>query len=232
VTSASPIKPIARPNIRDDVYALLRSGILNHVYPPGHRLDLDELEQQLQVSRTPLKEALHKLESEGLIQILPRRGTFVSEIDPKNIVESYDVRLALELFIASIVVQKIDADEIAQLREIRQQMHNLLAGSESDDTIERYIHLDQEFHVRIVEASGNDRLIEIYRTIGGPLQMARLYQKFDRAVYLRYTEPEHDAILQALEERQVAALQDAFDAHVQRAKGRVLHLVDSTQPQG
>jgi GntR family transcriptional regulator, rspAB operon transcriptional repressor len=231
VTSASPIKPIARPYIRDDVYTLLRNGILYNVYPPGHRLDLDELEQQLQVSRTPLKEALHKLESEGLVQILPRRGTFVSEIDPKNIVESYDVRLALELFIAPIVVQKIDADELAQLREIRQQMHNLLIGSESDDTIERYIHLDQDFHVQIVQTSGNDRLIEIYRTIGGPLQMARLYQKFDRTVYLRYTEPEHDAILRALEERQDAALQAAFDAHVRRAKGRVLHLVDSTQPQ-
>ena len=232
MTSASPIKPIVRPNIRDDIYALLRNGILYNVYPPGHRLDLDELEQQLQVSRTPLKEALHKLESEGLIQILPRRGTFVSEIDPKNIVESYDVRLALELFIAPIVVQKIGADELAQLRKILQQMHDLLTGKESDDTIERYIHLDQDFHVQIVQASGNERLIEIYRTIGGPLQMARLYQKFDRAVYLRYTEPEHNAILQALEERQDAALQAAFDAHVQRAKGRVLNLVDATQPQG
>jgi DNA-binding GntR family transcriptional regulator len=232
VTAESPIKPISRPSIRDDVYVLLRNGILNHIYPPGHRLDLDELEQQLQVSRTPLKEALHKLESEGLIQILPRRGTFVSEIDPKNIVESYDVRLALELFIAPIIVQKIGADELARLRQILQQMHELLTGSESDDTIERYIDLDQDFHVQIVQISGNDRLIEIYRTIGGPLQMARLYQKFDRAVYLHYTEPEHNAILQALEDRQDAALQAAFDAHVQRAKGRVLNLVDSTQPQG
>jgi DNA-binding GntR family transcriptional regulator len=88
------------------------------------------------------------------------------------------------------------------------------------------------FHVQIVQVSGNDRLIEIYRTIGGPLQMARLYQKFDREVYLRYTEPEHDAILQALEARNETVLRSACAAHVQRAKGRVLNLVDSTQPQG
>lgn len=226
VPPAHPITPISRLSIRDDVYLLLRRGILNHSYPPGHRLDLDELSNQLQVSRTPVKEALHKLETEGLIQILPRRGTFVTSLDAKNIAESYDVRLALECFVIPIVMKYITDNDIQHLRDIRNQMRAALTEKPFDEVIERYTKLDQEFHVQIILPSGNDRLLEIYRAIGGPLQMARLYSKFDAAVYNNYTEPEHDAIMQAIDKRDCEGLKNALTAHVERAKIRVLKLIE------
>ena len=223
---------VNRASIRDDVYALLRNGILNHSYPPGHRLDLDDLSNQLQVSRTPLKEALHKLETEGLIQILPRRGTYVTSLDVKNISESYDVRLALECFVGPIVVKKMAGADVARLREIKTHMRALLNETDFAVAIEQYIKLDQAFHVHIVTLSGNDRLIEIYRTIGGPLQMARILNKFDANDYLKYTEPEHEAIVQAMEKRDGAALQTAMTKHVERAKARILKRIDRSNLNG
>lgn len=222
------VAPITRVNIRDDVYALLRNNILNHAYPPGHRLDLDDLSNQLKVSRTPVKEALHKLETEGLIQILPRKGTFVTSIDPKSVSEGYDVRLALEVHIVPAVIANITADDIAQLEDLRHRMRASLQESNFKVALEQYTALDQEFHVLIVSAGGNERLTEIYRTVGGPLQMARLYYKFDAEVYRNFTEPEHTAIMTALSQRDVAALQSAVIQHIQRAKARVLNL-NSTQ---
>ena len=92
--------------------------------------------------------------------------------------------------------------------------------------IERYTKLDQEFHVQIILPSGNDRLLEIYRAIGGPLQMARLYSKFDAAVYTNYTEPENDAIMQAIDKRDCEGLKNALTEHVEQAKTRVLKLIE------
>ncbi len=230
-TSGQTTMPsVRRMNIRDDVYDLLRGGILNHSYPPGHRLDLDELSQQLQVSRTPVKEALHRLEGEGLIQILPRRGTFVSALDATNIAESYDVRLALERFVAQTVVRNISERDVQGLRDMRTRMQALLQEPNFTSAVERYIKLDQEFHNHIMTCSGNARLLTIYRTVGGPLQLARVLNKFDVADYRNCTEPEHGAILKSIESRDGAALQAALTQHIERAKARVLARISQPMP--
>ncbi len=219
---AIPMVPLRRLNIRDDVYVLLRSGILNHNYPPGRRLDLEYLSNQLQVSRTPVKEALHRLESEGLVQILPRRGTFVTALDPVTISESYDVRIALEQFVAGAAAQNATPADVQALRDIQRQMQHELAAPDFSVAVERYIRLDQDFHTLIVGLGKNARLLEVYRTIGGPLQLARILNKFDAGDYLAYTEPEHSAIISAVASRDSKALKRALTQHVEFAKGRVM----------
>ena len=99
-------------NIREEVYKLIRQRILDHNYPPGFRFDLSELETQLGISRTPLKEALQRLEIEGLVEIRPRRGTFVSQIDTQELMDNYGVRHALELYIARTALADVDQSKI------------------------------------------------------------------------------------------------------------------------
>ena len=97
--------------LRDEVYDLLRERILSLRYPPNFRFDLSALEEQLGISRTPLKEAMQRLEAEGLVDIRPRRGTFVTGFDPQDIAESYDVRRVIECAAAETLAAYVtDAD--------------------------------------------------------------------------------------------------------------------------
>ncbi|MBX7213171.1 MAG: GntR family transcriptional regulator [Thermoflexales bacterium] len=221
-THTGTVAPIVHPNIRDDVYDHLRRAILGHVYPPGQRLDLDELSTQLGVSRTPIKEALHRLEAEGLVTIAPRRGTFVTDIDVTALMDGYGVRLAFELYAADAIVAAITDADIARLRGILDEMHALLEGPDFGSAFEKYIILDQHFHSGLIALAGNRRMDEIYSTIGGPLHMARILSRFTADDYLRYTEIEHQAILRAAIARDAAALKTEMANHIKLARQRVL----------
>lgn len=216
------IIPINHANIRDDVYELLRRGILGHDYPPGYRFDLNDLSARLRVSRTPVKEALHRLETEGLVTIYPRRGTYVTTLDPQEIADGYGVRLALERYAAESIARNTTDADVARLWADRREMRALLDAPDFAAVVNDYISLDQSFHVDIVDLSRNRRLVDIYRTVGGPLHMARILSRFTVGDYLKFTEPEHDAIMAAIERRDAIALADAMTAHVERAKRRIL----------
>ena len=86
------LPPINSPKISEVIYDILREKIVSHEIPQGERLDLYEIEKRLGVSRTPLKEALNRLEMEGLIQIFPRSGTYVTNANVEYIVKSFDFK--------------------------------------------------------------------------------------------------------------------------------------------
>src|SRR5712692_5955504 len=129
-------------NISDGVYEFLRRRILDHEYPPGYRFDLSGLADELGISRTPIREAMHRLEAEGLVDILPRRGTFVTTIELQEIAEGFDVRCALERFAAEIAACVATDEEIAHLRAILSEMRQLLAVVDYQSVVQKYIALD------------------------------------------------------------------------------------------
>lgn len=224
------ITPIKHANISDDVYAVLRREILRHDYPPGHRFDLNDLSSRLRVSRTPVKEALHRLEGEGLVDNLPRRGTFVTTPDRRNIDEGYGIRLALELHAADAVVRSLTLAQLAGLRSVQARMRDLLDAPDFGAVVEQYIQLDQTFHTDIMALAGNRRMVGIYKIVGGPLQLARILSQFSADDFRRYTEVEHDAIVRALEARDVSALKAAMTAHILRAQRRVVASLGGQPP--
>lgn len=211
--------------IGDEVYKLLRTRIVSHEYPSGFRFDLSRLELELEISRTPLKEALHRLEVEGLVVIRPRRGTFVISIDRKRVAENFEVRRALELYAGEIVVRAASNEEIARLKALADKMRILLANHDYQSVVEKYIRLDHEFHNLLVSFARNERLIEVFKQIEVYAQIARVRQKFTRSDSM-HTESEHDAILTALERRDAPALAVALSDHIELSKARVLKVLE------
>ncbi len=225
--TAEDNKKLNLVNIRDQVYNVLLERVLNHEYPPGFRFDLSQLEDQLGVSRTPLKEALHRLQAEGLIEIRPRRGTYVISIDSQDVAESFDVRCILECAAAEIAVQKASDEEIEQLQTLAKQMRQLLRSDGYQIIVGQYIELDRQFHRTLVNMAHNKRLAEICKQLDTHMQIAHVRQKFILADSKKHTETEHDAIIQALQQRDVENLVQLLAQHINQSKQRTLKVLDS-----
>lgn len=212
---------VSRANIRDTVYALLRRRILTHKYPPGFRFDVRDMSTQLGVSQTPVKEALQRLATEGLINIVPRRGTFVATFDTRDMSETYEVRMALERFAAPNAVANVTGADLDALGALLTRMADQIRAPDAAANLLEYVGLDFDFHCWIVALARNRRLDEIYAQVAGPLQLARVMSRLSPDAFIQHTEPEHAAIFKALEARDGSALADALAQHVERARARL-----------
>ena len=218
-------------SVRDEVYRILRERILHFAYPPGARLRLQELETALGVSRTPLREALQRLESEGLVDVRPRRGTFVMAVDPDEIRESYEMRAILESGAADIVVRTITDAEIAELERLHLAMGERLRSGDYQAIVSRFIELDRELHGLMIRFTRHRLLIAHHGEVDTLLYVARLRRRFDLPDSLR-TQEEHAAIVEALGRRRPGALRKAILRHIEGAVRRTMAALPDRDPAG
>lgn len=211
--------------LRDEAYELLRERILNREFPPGYRFDLSLLESQMGISRTPLKEALQRLEAEGLVEVRARRGTFVADADPQEIVDNFEVRCALQVHAVKLGLEKAADSEIERLQELVDAMHDLAERYTFQDALDRYLALDREFHQALVALAHNERLFEAHEQSDVYVHFARLKQDFG-APDLTDTEAEHDQIMEALVRRDVAAAVEAVERHTAQSKARMVKVLN------
>jgi DNA-binding GntR family transcriptional regulator len=212
---------ISRHKISDAAYEILREKIVSKEFAAGQRLDLDAIEGQLGISRTPIKEALARLEMEGLVTIVPRSGTYVTDPAPEEIAESFDVRRALEVCAIELAVQQLGDEDLEDLRAIVQELGDLAAAADRDAIYPRYLALDHQLHQKLVAFSGNQRLCQAHERENLHAQMARIrYRRSERE--LDVAQEEHERIIAALEAKDAEAAKAEMDAHLRRAKRSLL----------
>jgi len=164
---ALDIKAIAPPkNLHAPVYERIHEMILDGRLLPGDRIDEEAFSKALRVSRTPLREALHRLDQEGLASIQPRRGAFVADFTKAQILDLLELRETLEGFAARLASERGDQAALARLREFAQTADIVDARE--------LIHADRMFHQSVYEATGNLMLIETSRRINDQVQLVRL----------------------------------------------------------
>lgn len=196
---------------------MLLERILSRQLAPGQRLDVDEIADQLGVSRTPLKDALTRLSAEGLIEIRPRSGTYVTNPSIEDIEELFDVRRVLELYAAELAVRHITEPELKQGREIVRKLQKLVNERNWSDIYQDHIDLDHSLHRLIVEGSRNKQLKDLWEQVNTHVQIARVrYRRSESRLDLSMKE--HEEILAALEARDRKALQEALRQNIDRGK--------------
>lgn len=212
---------LTRPKISDEVYKALKERIVSRQFALGERLNLIQLEQQMGISRTPLKEALNRLAVEGLVEIQPRRGTFITDPTPHEIAESFDVRRILEVYAVEMAALRITNPQLEQLRKLIRRLRSLTDVEDWDQIYQEYVPLDYDLHRLIIKIAGNNRLQEIWEQVNLHGEMARI-RYGSSETELNLAQAEHEELLHAFETKDLPSLQQITSRHIDRAKRSIL----------
>lgn len=195
--------------LRDVVFHTLRQSILKGELQPGDRLLEIQLAKKLGVSRTPIREALRKLELEGLVLMVPRRGAEVAAITEKGLRDVLEVRRSLEELAIELAIQRMSDENIADLEEARIAFRESLS---SNDEI-RIAQADEHFHDVIYRGTYNDKLIQMLNNLRD--QMYRYRLEYIKDTGKRQTIlVEHENILNAVKTRNMELGRKAMREHI------------------
>ena len=191
------------------VYRALQDLLARHTFAPGQKLNVEALSRDLGVSRTPVWEALKKLEVEGVVRTRPRKGVYITALDADKAREIYVVREVVEGLAARLAARHITA---AELRALERSLDAQAAAGEAGD-VPAYSRTDIEFHNVIVQASRNDTLNRILRSLYGQILVLRL-QTLNLKDRIRPSILEHKRIFAALKSGNPAGAEAAARRHI------------------
>jgi len=164
--------------------------------------------QQLDLGRTPIREALQRLDSEGLVTVVPRRGTFVSDISVTDLQKIFELRIILEGFCARLAAQRISEDQIQKMEMVLRDLEELQDGNPS-----ALISIDKRFHRMLYRASDNEFLAETLDRLYD-LSLRLWYLVLNRLDDVRHAIEQHSQIIDALREGDEARAELLVQAHI------------------
>lgn len=199
----------------EQAYDVLRKKILNREYMPGEKLNLYKLSDEFQISRSPVKEAINQLEYEGLIEIIPRKGTYVTELKLDAFLEKLDARLMVELWAARKVIHTISASKIKEWSQIIQQMDDLL--NVKPFPFQKYNSLDMKFHTAIIDWEGSTTLKEFYSSLNTHVALSRIVQSTSLESTIKRHQ-DHWELYYAMENGNLEKFSNTLDKHIESMK--------------
>lgn len=205
----------------------LHARVLSGELPSGTRLRQEALAEEFGVSRTPVREALRKLQAGGLVELQPNRGAIVRGLSPREIRDAYEVRAALEALAAKLAAERVNREQLKRLTQAQGEFRAVLertaarrrGGREiGEPQVRRWGSANDDFHQTIHEASGNEvltaTLAQLHRSF--PRDLSRLVVSESTAM-LEANVREHEAILEALSRHDATAAYELMLKHVARA---------------
>jgi len=210
------VVPIA--SLADQAYAQVKAMIFDFALLPGDRFSESELAQRVQVSRTPLRQALQRLEREGFLQVFPKLGWQVAPLDFDTFDALYDLRVLIECH----AVQHLAAiEDRPQLKALAETWLVPAAERLTDST--DVGALDERFHALLVQGSGNREMERVHREITERIRIIRRLD-FTKGARVEATYDEHARILRAITRRRGDEAQRLLRAHIEQSKLEVRHI--------
>lgn len=203
--------------LRDVVFQTLRQAILRGELKPGERLMEIHLAQRLGVSRTPIREAIRKLELEGLVTMIPRRGAEVAQITEKSMNDVLEVRRAMDALCAELACDRITEEELAQLREACDRFEQ----SVNTGDVKKIAQADVALHDIIVHATGNQRLIQLVNNLAEQMYRYRFEYIKDFTQH-RHLIEEHRIIYEAIVQKDKETAAQAARTHIDNQEKAII----------
>lgn len=206
--------------LRDVVFNTLRRAILRGELVPGQRLMEIQLADKMGVSRTPVREAIRKLELEGLVVMIPRKGAEVAHISGKNLRDVLEVRRALEELAGELACERMTAEDFKKLEQANHKFASVLGS----DDITVLGQADEAFHGLIYQSTDNDRLVQMVNHLREQMYRYRiehLKDKNQRNILLQ----EHQDIMRALAARDVDAVRKAIRTHINKQEEQIARMI-------
>lgn len=206
--------------LRDVVFNTLRQAILRGELKPGERLMEIQLANKLGVSRTPIREAIRKLELEGLVLMIPRKGAEVADITEKSLMDVLEVRRALEELSVQLTCERITEEEI---RELGQAAENFKKTLKSKDITE-IAEADVRFHDVIYMATKNQKLIQLLNNLHEQMYRYRIEYLKNEEVYPKLIK-EHEEIIDRITKREKEAAAQIVCQHIDNQVSAVMDVI-------
>jgi DNA-binding GntR family transcriptional regulator len=217
----SPIRLEGYQPLRDMVFDVLMNAIMMGQLQPGERLLEVQLAEEMGVSRTPVREAIRRLELEGFVVMVPRKGAYVAGLSVNDVESVYEIRTALETLAVKLAAQRMEEEDFEQLDDLAKQMEQTWQEGNN----ENWVLLDARFHELLYKFSRNDRLVQMMGNIMEQLSRYRIISLAN--VEVRHNSlHEHKELIDALRRRDSEAAEKAAAKHIENTK---LSLIDMLQ---
>ncbi len=225
-----PLTPIDlnsyRP-LRELVFETVREAIITGQLPPGERIMETQLAEELGVSRTPVREAIRKLELEGLVAIIPRRGAYVAGLSLKDIIEVFEIRGALEGLAAALAAERITDEELDKLERHLVKSAELIGRAD----LEGMVEIDTGFHLLLYEASRNKRLANIISNLREQIHRFR-QTSLSYPGRMKDALEEHRKIVEAISARNPELARELAQEHIENAENSIMQVIRAEKAKG
>lgn len=210
------------PTLVESAYNNIKADIASSYLAPDEKINLKLLSSRYQVSETPIKQALNRLVSEGLVVTIPRKGMKVRRITAKEVEDSFDIRLMMDTFFVDSIIDAVCSDPALQSR-MQEVIHKQIALIRQTTTAVDYdtvYRLDYHFHELYISASRNEKALEVYQLLNPHVYSVYIYSRQSHERTLDGA-LEHQAILDAILEKNEKKVRDNIYSHIENAKNSV-----------
>ena len=221
-----PIRLDSYQPLREVVCESLREAIRTGVLKPGERLMEIQLSEELGVSRTPVREAIRKLDQEGYVVMMPRRGAYVADMSIRDVNEIFEIRTALESLSNGLAAERITAEELEHLQRLLVQIGSYIKAGDMD----KIVDTDIEFHDLLYRASRNARLEGIISNLREQLTRFRTLS-MSYPGRLEATLEEHRAMVDAIAQGDTEAAMRAAERHMERSEQTLMDAMEAGKHQ-
>ncbi len=212
----------------DKIAEYIKTQIIQGKLKPGEKILEAQLAEDLNISRTPIREAIRLLECEGFVELLPRRGAIVKEFSEKDLQDTVEVKASLETLAAELIIDKISDKTISKLKTIIENEEKILKDQKSGDAIYKFLKEVSKFHDTIIELCDNKQLADLNIKIENHIKRYRFFY-LGHPEILQEIPPLQKKIVESFEQKDVPKLKKFYADYIKKPFEKLLKKIKNAQ---